>query len=262
MATEAAVPREENREETVAEENRQATNELLANATLQNNPEALREVTQGGYTNEDASSIGEELGETTEPITKELYGDSSEKLSEESETTILEAINELVDVLFPAANSSEQEETVCTTQQLDKAFDDATDKLIKVPIVDQTRGERFITFLKCTTFAIRLVKRYKQSQRNECNSRIVWVVRNVGRLLVRAAIRYKLYEYVLHSGGWHGLYTTVHEYITGVTTRRNPKSETDNPRGSSLQLPTITTVAIIGTALVVGGCYIYIRYRN
>lgn len=260
MSTEAVAvaPREEIQEEAVAEENRQATNELLANATLQNRPEALREVTGGVITNEDASSIGKELEETADPITEELYSGSSETLSKESETTIFEAINELLNVLYPA--SDKQEETLSSTQQLDQAFDDAIDRLIKAPIADQTHSQRFITFLKCITFAIRLVKRYKE--RNESDERIVWVVRNVGRLLIRAAIRHKLYEYISGSGGWRGLYTTVHEYIRGLRTRI--RSSTDSREGSTFQLPigTIITVAIIGTAVVAVGGYTYIRFRN
>ena len=260
MATEAVAEgnklkeeTEETQEEAVAEENRQATNQLLANATLQDRPEALSVVTRGiTIKNEDAGSIGKELGKIADSITEGLYNGNSETLTE-SETTIFEAINQLLDVLFPAA-SDEQEQAPCSTQQLDQAFDDAIDRLIRVPIVDQTHSERFVTFLRCTTFAIRLVNRYKQ--RNESDSRIVWIVSNVGRLLIRAAVRHRLYDYVFSSGGWRGLYTTVHEYITGVTT------DTDTgylpwqwPKG------TIITLAI-GTAVVAVGGYVYIRFRK
>ena len=58
MATEAVAPREE---EAVTEEDRQATNEMLASATLQDHPGAFREVTQhtqDDVTNRDAKNIG------------------------------------------------------------------------------------------------------------------------------------------------------------------------------------------------------------
>ena len=237
MDTEVVAPSGE-QVPRVTEEDRQATNEMLASATLQDRPEAFREVTQhtqDDVTNQDsASSIGRELEITADSI------------------AVSEEINNLLDEvlsLLLSPHGDEQEKT--STERLDQAFDDA---IAKVPsILGQTREKRFITFLKCTIFAILLVKRYKE--RNESDSSIAWVVREVVTLLMRAAVRHALYDYIVNIGGWRALYNTVHAYITGL-------SSTDNPQGSTLQLPigSIIILAIIGT-VVVGG-YVYIRFRK
>ena len=231
MDTEVVAPREQVLR--VTEEDRQATNEMLASATLQDRPEAFREVTQhtqDDVTNQNASDIGRELEITADSI-----------------TVSANLLDEVLSLLV-SPHGDEQEKT--STERLDQAFDDAIAKVSG--IVGQTGEERFITFLKCTIFAILLVKRYRE--RDESDSSIAWVVREVVTLLMRAAVRHALYDYIVNSGGWGALYNAVQD-ITGL-------SSTDNPQGSTLQLPigSIITLAIIGT-VVVGG-YVYIRFRK
>ena len=164
----------------------------------------------------------------------------------------------LLDAAFPENQTEGEEEfepvnAVTSTQQLDRTFDDAIKRLINVPFADQTYPERLITFLKCTIFAIRLVNRYRESRRNESNSRVVWVVRNVGGLLFRAAIRYKLHEFVRNAGGWRGTYNTVCSYIRGL-------QQTDAPESSGSILPRYTypvAIVFVGGAFLAG--YFYFR---
>ena len=103
---------EETQEEVVAEENRQAINELLANATLRDRPEALREVTRGVITNEGASSIGRELGETTDPITDELSSRSTDTSSDTLRASPLGLVSRFAFRLVHNLWSNESETTV------------------------------------------------------------------------------------------------------------------------------------------------------
>ena len=257
MAAETLPIQDEIQEERVTEESTQAIDReidsLLANATLQDRPEALRQVTEGSSTTDEPAQIGRELEQSTEPITEELYR-NSEETSEGCENSVFQAILELVDTVFPQTEGEEKPvNAVTNTQQLDRAFEDAIESLINVPFADQTYPERLITFLKCTTFAIRLVNRYKQSRKNESNSRVVWVVHNVGRLLIRAAIRYKLGEFIRNIGGWQGMYNTVCSYIRGL-------QQTDASGSSRSILPKYTypvAIVLVGGALLAG--YIYFR---
>ena len=259
MAAETLPIQDEIQEKKVTEKNAQAIDKeidnLLANATLQDRPEALRQITKGTSITDESAKIGRELEQTTESITQELYR-NSEETSEKYETTVLQAILELVDAVLPVEGKEEAGTVAISTQQLDKEFDDAVGRLIKVPFADQTSPERLITFLKCTTFAIRLVKRYKQSRENESDSRVVWVVRNVGRLLLRAAIRYELYKFIRSNGGWQGMYTAVCSYISRLRDQTDGEGRSMLPKDT---YPTAAAVVIVGALLA---SYLYIRYKN
>ena len=274
--TQTVVPTaEEVQKEVVTEEDSQATNELLANAAFQDNPQVLSQVTQGAETNNDASNIGRELGENVEYITKELYRSENLGLLKDCETSVGAAIQEVVNEIFPvffpttATKSDEKKEEIPSTRQLDQAFDNAIESLIKVPVAEQSYGERFVTFLKCVTFAIRLVKHYKERNKEDdkSTSRMVWVLKNVARLLLRAFIKYKLYD-----TDWRSLRTTIHTYIgtllqrlRGTISGRTIPDSGDN--GGPQQQPAVSTTSIvtlslIGVGLIVGGYYIFTRYRN
>ena len=250
--------------ERVSEENAQATTNLLANATLQDRHEALQIVIEGVNvaTVNDAGDIGRELDQNSELITQELYRNSTENY-ESNERSIEQAILELVDTIFPKPGSKEGEVSAPpNTQQLDQEFDNAIGRLIDVPWVNQSVSQKLVTFLKCTTFAIRLVKRYKQSRKDASDTSVAWVVRNVGRLLIRAAGRYGLYTYIIREGGWHRMYSIVHGFITNL--RCEPTAtDTGTPGNSLLPAYAIPTVAVVGAVVTVGvGYYVYIRYRN
>ena len=261
MAAETLPIQDEIQEKKVTEKNAQAIDKeidnLLANATLQDRPEALRQITKGTSITDESAKIGRELEQTTESrsITQELYR-NSEETSEKYETTVLQAILELVDAVLPVESKEEAGTVAISTQQLDKEFDDAVGRLIKVPFANQTSPERLITFLKCTTFAIRLVKRYKQSRENESDSRVVWVVRNVGRLLLRAAIRYELYTFIRSNGGWQGMYTAVCIYISRLRDQTDGEGKSMLPKYT---YPTAAAVVIVGALLA---SYLYTRYKN
>lgn len=267
MAADTIAINDSIQEERVSEENAQATTNLLANATLQDRHEVLQTVTEGVNvdTASDAGDIGRELDENSELITQKLSTENYESNARSIEQALLELVDAILDTIFPKPGSEEEEVTAPpNTQQLDQEFDNAIGRLIDVPWAKQKFSGKLVTFLKCTTFAIRLVKRYKQSRKDASDTSVAWVVRNVGRLLIRAAGRYGLYTYIIREGGWHQMYSTVHNFIANL--RREPTAtatDTGTPGNSLLPAYAIPTVAVVGAVVAVGvGYYVYIRYRN
>ena len=244
--------------ESVSEEDRQATKNLLLNGALQNHPEELSELKKGTTAIASSTQVGIELSEdSAKLITKSLYQ------SQNSRETFNNHLNIVYRALIELGNAVTCIPDTVSTQQLYQSFDEAIKALIAIPSPGQDSNQRIapptrklIAFLKCTTFTIHLVKLYIQEQNQ--TDRILWVVETVGNLLIRAATSNEIYEYIRSRGGWDRMYTAVHHYTTNLTSAEHDQVD-HNGGHNLLYIYGPMFLAVIGISLSVG--YIYIRYR-
>ena len=252
-------------ETTVLEETelQDASYRLLESATVGENHEAsqseagqsqlevttVRPAEQG--TVDYVAKIGTELKRAASDISEKIFETEQER---RQEGNVVEALRELVHTVVASAPTGQATgdapNPIRNTQQLEQIFDDAIDQLIKKPVADQNATELLVTFLKCTTFTILLVKRYKQSLQNTADQKeeLDLILKITARLLVRACLRYDLHKWVGQQGGWVFVYKCVHDYITRVYTE-----EIDAPETYSLsnQFPSMNTIVLVAGVIVV-----------
>lgn len=215
---------------------------VLAGGTLKDNPDVLsliaRKVEEQYVAN---APVNHEEVQVAKKVGNELLSSSGnvdlDHMRSSLEQEQQRQVEELSDAVTNFTNNITDD--VPDSQPLVSAFDNAFSRLFTVPVTEQSSVQLLGTFFDLATFSMQVIYFCKKCQESKVNIALIVLV--VGNQMFRIANKHGLITWMQSNGGWHGLYTRLHSYITQLM-----------PRGTvSIPWPSWNTITLFGLTVFV-----------